>query len=382
MKQMPDNSVDAIVTDPPYGISFMSKKWDYDIPSVELFTEMLRVLKPGGHILCACGTKTQHRMAVNIEDAGFEIRDIVVWGYGSGFPKGRNIGNDIDAINGHSGEVVEVKKSGSRKNGMANKNGLTNGMWNPDRKEFNIKKPSSEEGKEWEGWNTELKPSLEFFTMARKPISEKTIAENVMKWGTGAINIEACRVGTEGGVKITNFQDGLVHRNAYNGSLRAGDSTTIPKGRFPANFIHDGSYEIMSLFPETNGAGSKNGFKPKLRQKNTFKEQEYRKGWVSCEDTKETYSAARYFYCAKASPSERDLGLSDTEKGNFHPTVKPLSLMRYLCRLITPPEGVVLDPFCGSGTTAMAAKMEGFNYIAIEREAEYIEIIKKRIAAV
>ena len=280
LASMPDACVDAVVTDPPYGLSFMGKGWDYQVPSVEIWEQCLRVLKPGGHLLAFAGTRTQHRMCVNIEDAGFEIRDMIAWVYGSGFPKSHNLKD------------------------------------------------------EWYGWGTALKPALEPITVARKPF-KGTVANNVLKHGTGAINIDGCRVN--------------------------GDA-----GRWPANLIHDGSNEV----------------------------------------TQPLNNAARFFYCAKASKKDREEGCEglpdknptfgaskgdglgrgisntrqDLPRKNTHPTVKPTDLMAYLCRLVTPPGGIVLDPFMGSGSTGKAAMQEGFNFVGIEREQNYFDIAEKRLA--
>ena len=290
MKTLDDNSVDAIVSDPPYGISFMSKKWDYDVPSVEVWQEAMRVLKPGGHALIACGTRTQHRMAVNIEDAGFEIRDVVSWIYGQGFPK---------SLNTH--------KKDSRC---------------PD------------------GWGTALKPACEFFTLARKPLSEKTVAANVLKWGTGGINIDGCRVAPTSDVSGWSKTGGKESENvAMAGKNYAREAKPDnSQGRFPANLVHDGSQEVLDLFPETKSG-----------------------------------SAARFFYCPKASKKDRG-------EGNTHPTVKPTALMTYLCRLITPTGGTVLDPYMGSGSTGKAAVSEGFDFIGCEIDPDYYEIACAMIA--
>lgn len=282
-----DNSVDAVITDPPYGLTtnkkggsgvasvnlkspagrarvgtgngaggFMGHKWDSDVPSVETWAECLRVLKPGGYLLAFASTRTQHRMASRIEDAGFEIRDMIAWVYGQGFPKSRN--------------------------------------------------------GEWGG--TALKPAMEPITVARKPLVG-TAEQNWRRYGTGALNIDECRVGVE------------MHGGAQ------AEPTYV--GRWPANLIHDGGDEVLAAFP---AAGS----------------------------------AARFFYCAKASKADR-------EEGNAHPTVKPTDLMRYLCRLVTPRGGIVLDPFTGSGSTGKAAVLEGFDFIGIEREVQYVEIARRRI---
>jgi len=294
MKEMDDNSVDAIITDPPYGLSFMGKKWDYDVPSVEIWREVFRVLKSGGHLLSFAGSRTYHRLAINVEDAGFEIRDQIMWVYGSGFPKSHNIA----------------------KNGG---------------------------GEEWEGWGTALKPAHEPIVLARKPLIG-TIVEIVLEHGTGGLNIDGCRVETDeklvaGGNLVSHSAD--ERTGAALGMFQQGTENTFvqnPKGRFPANFIHDGSDEVVSLFPE---------------------------------------ESSRFFYCAKASKQEKHLGLDEL---NIHPTVKPVDLMKYLCRLITPPNGIVLDPFMGSGTTGIAATQEGFNFIGIEMNDEYIQIANHRIS--
>ena len=317
MQAMPDNSVDSIVTDPPYGISFMAKKWDYDVPGVEVWKEAMRVLKPGGHALIACGTRTQHRMVVNIEDAGFEVRDVVSWIYGSGFPKSLNIHKKDERC--------------------------------PD------------------GWGTALKPACEFFTLCRKPLSEKTIAANVLKWGTGGINIDGCRVGTE---EDCSRKKSLVKDTAAGfgkGANMGGNGHD--EGRFPANLIHDGSQEVLELFPETK-SGKMNSI-TKGQDPETFNTygKQYVRHVVSNGDSG---SAARFFYCAKASKKDRD-------EGNNHPTVKPTALMSYLCRLITPTGGVVLDPYMGSGSTGKAAVKEGFSFVGCELDEDYYNIAKARI---
>ena len=402
LRAMPDCSVDAVVTDPPYGLSFMGKKWDYDVPSVDVWAECLRVLKPGGHLLAFAGTRTQHRMAVRIEDAGFEIRDMIAWVYGSGFPKSLDVSKAIDKNNGEVGrllrftewmrttgltskqideatetnmgghyltaksqpaiptrrlwsklrplcgqvpdwvdelvERIEAEREvvGTKTAGMGS--GNTFGMLQSEgdnanaNKTLDITAPSTDAAKQWQGWGTALKPALEPITVARKPLIG-TVAENVLQHGTGAINVDGGRV--EG-------------------------------GRWPANFIHDGSEEVTDLLKDS----------------------------------------ARFFYCAKTSKRDRDEGCEGMElvthqsgmggampidddgnardrfkaqSRNHHPTVKPTDLMRYLCRLVTPLNGIVLDPFMGSGSTGKAAALEGFSFIGIEREAEYVTIAQARI---
>jgi len=314
MQGLEDNTIDSIVTDPPYGLSFMGKDWDHGIPGVVFWQEALRIAKPGCHLLAFGGTRTFHRLAVAIEDAGWDIRDTLMWVYGSGFPKSHNLKG------------------------------------------------------EWQGYGTALKPAWEPVIVARKPL-EGTVVNNVLKWGTGALNIDGCRVplngdkpysypngsgGSHGPVPIRSHYDNPVYGN--------------PQGRFPANLIHDGSDAVVSGFPN---------------------------------DT------SRFFYCAKASKSERNMGCEGLEErkrdasrhvgqpsmnggdgnpynrgakplANNHPTVKPLALMRYLCRLVTPPDGVVLDPFCGSGSTLVGALQEGFRYIGIEKDPDYVNIAYAR----
>ena len=338
LKKLSDCSVDSVVTDPPYGLSFMGKKWDYDVPSVEVWKECLRVLKPGGHLLAFAGTRTQHRMAVRIEDAGFEIRDMIAWVYGSGFPKSHNLKG------------------------------------------------------EWQGWGTALKPALEPITVARKPLGEKTVAANVLTHGTGGINVDGCRVGTDEALgRLNNLPSTFNHKNT---TPLVDNSRGL--GRWPANLTHDGSKEVVGLFPQTtSGSGDKHG-----RKKSTFCASTDWEAFKGTSSGGDSGSAARFFYCAKASKRDRDGGCENlsarnnmrvngpreseeakhaTKRSNHHPTVKPTDLMAYLCRLVTPPGGVVLDPFMGSGSTGKAAVLEGFQFIGIEREESYMEIAEARV---
>ena len=364
MKQLDDNSVDSICCDPPYGISFMAKKWDYDVPSVEVWKEAMRVLKPGGHALIACGTRTQHRMVCNIEDAGFEIRDVVSWIYGSGFPKSLNISKAIDKAAGAEREVVgRQKRDAGSKSAHAFKSSRS--------LEFDITAPATDEAKQWDGWGTALKPSVEFFTLCRKPLSESTVAKNVLKWGTGGINIDGCRVGTETRTCEYNIGRNMKKVDGWNShNLKSITKTT--QGRFPANLIHDGSQEVLDLFPETKSGKMKQ--KIEGGQFNVFGKQYPR----DVETIGDSGSAARFFYCPKASKKDRNEGLLEGETST-HPTVKPTSLMSYLCRLITPTGGTVLDPYMGSGSTGKAAVREGFSFIGIELDPDYYEICKARV---
>lgn len=393
LKTLPDNSIDAVVTDPPYGLSFMGKKWDYDVPSQEIWEECLRVLKPGGYLLSFAGTRTQHRMAVRIEDAGFEIRDMIAWIYGSGFPKSLNIGKAVDKIQGNAREWIsenpnkaseeaEIASAGKSQSGRTTHSDITKG------------------NSEWEGWGTALKPALEPITVARKPI-EGNVAQNCLKWGVGGINIDGCRVGTEAhtvhGKEPGNFQPGSgeTHRD-YHEVL----------GRFPANLIHDGSDEVVGLFPQTGGGH--------WSYKQKKGEGVLQLGLNDLEDKgsdNNKGSAARFFYCAKASKSERNRGCEDMEdkapayeshRANYatthgietpfagtgrsgkdfknnHPTVKPIALMEYLVKLVSKEGHTVLDPFMGSGSTGIACKKLDREFIGIEKEPDYIEIAKRRI---
>jgi site-specific DNA-methyltransferase (adenine-specific) len=379
MRTLPDCSVDAVVTDPPYGLAFMGKRWDYDVPSVEIWAECLRVLKPGGHLLAFAGTRTQHRMAVRIEDAGFEIRDLIAWVYGSGFPKSLDVSKAIDKAAGAEREVVGSRKltGTARIKGQA-AYGATSGRSEDayqDGSEINdtlpLTAPATPEAQQWEGWGTALKPALEPITVARKPLIG-TVAANVLAHGTGGINVDGCRVAASDGYTENAVTQGVnMAQTSYDPRQVRRTFEPSTSGRWPANLIHDGSDEVVRLFPQTTGGSS--GPRVATRERS--------KGWcnpspgdgvAAIDSYGDTGSAARFFYTAKASRDDR----SD---GNTHPTVKPTDLMRYLCRLVTPPGGVVLDPFMGSGSTGKAAMLEGFEFIGIEREVQYHAIAERRI---
>jgi len=377
LRSLPDNSVDAIVTDPPYGLGkepdalamlqdwletghhdlfgrgFMGKEWDGFVPQPVQWRECLRVLKPGGHVLAFAGTRTQDLMALGLRLAGFEIRDLLAWLYGSGFPKSHNLNDD------------------------------------------------------WEGFGTALKPALEPITLARKPL-EGTIQQTVLKWHTGALNIDACRVHSHDseGYEYTGqrLEPGAVQNKEGTTHLENVLFTGKTKdGRWPANVIHDGSDEVLAAFPEAGGARAPvtgleptaNGFSGSVKYGGMI-------GRIASANPRKdaTTSAARFFYCAKTSKTDRNEGcdhLPDKEwaddgaciperakrpfnpSKNNHPTVKPTALMRYLCKLITPPGGIVLDPFLGSGSTGKAARLEGFRFIGIEKEQEYLTIAQARV---
>ena len=310
LRTMPDCSVDAVVTDPPYGLSFMGKRWDYDVPSTEIWAECLRVLKPGGYLLAFAGTRTQHRMAVRIEDAGFEIRDMLAWMYGSGFPKSHNLDG------------------------------------------------------EHQGWGTALKPAMEPITMARKPF-KATVAQNVQEWGTGAINIDGCRIPCDELRPNIISTAALPVKNALGGSLNGSKKDGMTDSpRWPANVMHDGSAEIL----QGMGEAARFFYTPK-----------------ACKDDRddgcEMMDAKQYSHDGRDKAIENAYQRNDSQARNFHPTVKPTDLMRYLCRMVTPTGGIVLDPFTGSGSTGRGAVLEGFRFIGCEMDADYIEIAKARILA-
>ncbi len=373
MKGMPDNALDAIVTDSPYGISFMGKKWDYNVPGIEIWKECLRVLKPGGHLLSFAGTRTHHRMCVNIEDAGFEIRDMIAWVYGSGFPKSMDISKAIDKMAGVERKILYIDKSIARKDG---RKGESLGKQQGQTGKVTI--PYTPEAEQWEGWGTALKPAMEPITIARKPLSEKTVATNVLKWGTGGINIDGCRIDLIGIENHnTEAKSGLGNNVFGKYANTPKKKTDLPrynnKGRFPANFIHDGDQLVLDLFPESKGQQGdvKGTEKSRTGGPGTNCYRKYER-IPAAKKRGDAGSAARFFYCAKSSKSERG-------EGNIHPTVKPLKLMQYLCRLITPPDGIIYDPFAGSGTTLIAAAIEGFQFIGSEMEENYCEIYKQRM---
>ena len=367
MKELPDNSVDSIVTDPPYGLSFMGKHWDKGVPSAEIWAEALRVLKPGGHLLVFAGTRTQHRMAVNIEDAGFEIRDMIAWVYGSGFPKSLDVSKQIDKAAGAEREIsgAAVYADGRTKNNSGTaKSGYSGGLTAEGAGIRMKTDPATEAAKQWDGWGTALKPALEPITVARKPF-KGTVAANVLEHGTGALNIDGCRVGTD---LVTTFRPAATGDGKVCGKFSGGASTSHI-GRWPANLIHDGSDEVVGLFPHTKSGT----LTPDMNVKPSS-------GWsggsqadrVKTSFTANEGSAARFFYCAKASKKDRGAD-------NTHPTVKPTDLMRYLCRLVTPPNGIVVDPFMGSGSTGKAAVLDGFSFVGIELEPESFDIASERI---
>jgi DNA modification methylase len=459
MKAMPDNSVDSIVTDPPYELGFMGKSWDASgiAFNVEVWREALRVIKPGGHLIAFSGSRTYHRMAVAIEDAGFQIRDQIMWVYGSGFPKSHNISKGIDKNNGETGRLLKftnwMRTTGLKAKQLDEATGTNMGghylttasqpaiptveLWQKirplvadvpewvdelvDRIEAerkvvgkyetdmgglggerlgeaggNITAPATAAAQQWDGWGTALKPAHEPMVLARKPL-EGTVANNVLTFGTGGLNIDESRVDGEL-IETTNG-----NANAIYGDLSANGGQSWKshnQGRFPANFIHDGSDEVVALFPTVKGATSRTPAGDASIDNAMFGG-----GFAGpVYDDGLNTSAARFFYCAKASKRDRNEGLDGFEakrdhdgrkdggvggdnprnrtnnaKLNHHPTVKPTTLMQYLVRLVTPPNGIVLDPFMGSGSTGKACAYEDFDFIGIDQSAEYVAIAQARI---
>ena len=382
MNAMPPESIDAIVTDPPYGLGFMGKKWDDLPPSLEWAEACYRVLKPGGHIAAFGGTRTWHRLAVAIEDAGFEMRDSLAWLYGSGFPKSHDVGKAIDKLAGAEREVVgTARRSQNRSEGWDRPwmREQMESLGGSGMAEHAITAPATPEAVQWDGWGTALKPAFEPIVLARKPLAEKTVARNVLAYGTGAINVDACRIGLKDDETAEALQarSGGVRgfRDKYVGGV---DRIPIPptdmsRGRWPANVLLDQhtaqavdqqSGNLHTQDPATRASRSK---RAGVTQMGTGKSVEY-------DDRGGPSGASRFFYVAKAPKSERP-----NVDGVQHPTVKPLAIMRWLIRLVTPPGGTVLDPYAGSGTTIEAALIEGFDPVGIEMETDYLPLIQHRI---
>lgn len=422
MRTLEADSVDAIVTDPPYGLEFMGKDWDgfgtplgFQTWTEQWAREALRVLKPGGHLLAFGGTRMYHRLAAGIEDAGFEIRDTLMWLYGSGFPKSLDVSKAIDKAAGAEREVVGLSenRSGIGQHGTRD----DGGNWGVEARKVNITAPSTEAAKKWQGWGTALKPAVEPIVLARKPLIG-TVAENVLTHGTGALNIQASRIASTDGYE--KQWDAPISTNISAGSyIPDGRKHTVDlsanktSGRWPANILLDEA--AAALLDEQSGVSKSGvaGLHHRDGNANVYGGNSLLSSKTTHRGTTEfgdTGGASRFFYVAKASRSERNKGLEGlperkseynagglgrptsvekcsgdgvnaTTGRNIHPTVKPVQLMRYLIRLVTPKGGTVLDPFLGSGTTAVAAIEEGVAWIGCEREPEYLEIIEARVAA-
>lgn len=432
LKKIPDNFIDAVVTDPPYGLSkepdiaevmrhwingddynhsgkgFMGKTWDSFVPGPSVWKEVLRVLKPGGYAAVFAGTRTQDLMSIALRFAGFEIRDTIMWVYGSGFPKSLDVSKALDRKLGATRKVIDKKTTKS--GGMARlmKTNVEQGFRPTDYYEetgniFEITEPASDIARKYSGYGTALKPAYEPIIIARKPLIG-TVAENVLEYGTGGINIDGCRVPVDETADAS--QTRTMNRNKRENNDGWGMSTVtgdVPQvvgenGRWPANIIHDGNKEVLAGFPITKPSKPHAGDGKPLDTRN--------QGWgfkrMPSALSDGGGSAARFFYCAKTTQKDRNEGLEElelkqyshdgrnkpidnayqrnsSEAKNHHPTVKPTVLMRYLIRLVTPPDGTVLDPFMGSGSTGKAAVMEGFGFVGIEKEEEYVNIARSRI---
>lgn len=454
LKEFPDNHFDSIVTDPPYGLGdepdvvevlkdwldkgfhevksvggFMNMAWDSFVPQPAFWKEAIRVLKPGGHVLSFFGDRTYDWGVMAMRFAGFEIRTTLTWLYGSGFPKALDVSKAIDEHFGAERKILATGTSGA----MMNSDGKNSRPYHEDnrnddgRLEFHITESATPEAKAWEGWKTNLKPAVELIALARKPL-DGTVAENILKWGVGALNIDACRIElTEGddprlgGKGEWQTDQGLV-KNVYSGGFVGRPVQSSPLGRFPSNVIvdQDAAAMIDQQAPSTGGLAPVS--KGHIANNNGIYGDFASKG----DDGRSFYNdmggASRFFYCPKASASERNAGLEklvkekkighnrfdkcavcggyilqnqnrpsackcevpvradNTLKGNIHPTVKPIALMQYLIRLVTPKGGLLLDPFGGSGTTGCAAELEETGYVMIEQEMDYVEISEMRCA--
>lgn len=433
LRTLPDCSIDAVVTDPPAGISFMNQEWDHHKGGrrqwvawmTEVATECLRVLKPGGHALVWAIPRTSHWTGTAWEDAGFEVRDKIYHMFSQGFPKSTDVSKAIDRKAGATRKVVGtyVAPDGSKRDPKnRNKRDCYNGY--TGESSFDITAPATPEAAQWDGWGTALKPAVEEWWLFRKPISESTVTENVLRWGTGAINIDGCRVKGE-----INTSTPYLYRGNNGNSMGAaserlrtnGSGTTHPQGRHPAHLVHDGSAEVVACFPVTMSGGpaktrSRDGVfwkgkKPRADHPDTYNGGDHGSAarcFQSVPWSADDIEALRLVYCPKASRKDREMGCEAIEaketgtyaqdewsrnnmggtpgvqrapRHNHHNTVKPTALMCYLVRLVTPFGGVVLDPFMGSGSTGKAAMIEGMRFIGIEREDDYMEIARARIEA-
>jgi site-specific DNA-methyltransferase (adenine-specific) len=415
MPNLPEAFFDSVVCDPPYGLSFMGKDWDHGIPGPHFWREALRVAKPGSYLVAFGGTRTFHRLTCAIEDAGWEIRDCLMWLYGSGFPKSLDVSKAIDKSAGAERPVIGTWRprgtARPKADGRGGYRGKTAGIGSHAdafNGELSITGPATDAAKQWEGWGTALKPAWEPIILARKPLIG-TVAANVLEYGTGGINIDGCRIGlmTEKEIARSGASTG-----GYSGGLKPVDwkrSGRQPKGRWPANVMLDEAAARVldaqtGILKSGDWCGQPTGGTRTSGNKIYGKKRSlpyFYKG--------DSGGASRFFYCAKASRREREYGCDDlplnspgetvgrvdeslgtkspragagrtSGSRNHHPTVKPVALMRWLCRLVTPPGGVVLDPFMGSGSTGIAANQEDFDFVGIELCAEYVEIARKRLA--
>lgn len=412
LKKIPDSSIEAVCTDPPYGLSkqpdiaevmqhwlndktyehksngFMGKSWDSFVPGPEYWREVYRVLKPGGHAAIFAGSRTQDLMSIALRFAGFEIRETIMWVYSQGFPKSHNISKSIDKTLGAEREVIGVKSRGTKgfednlyAKADANKNNTKVFGYGTEE----LTAPATDQAKQWQGWGSALKPAYEPVILVRKPL-EGTIAQNVLKWGCGGINIDECRVELANEADKAQFEfnhavgtrlpeeyaDKKLGLHDGGWMQQVGEKET-PTGRWPANICHDGSDEVVEMFP-TSGSGNGKGAYNYAGREYDNKDTSMFNGDKpqAPSNYNETGSAARFFYSSKATKKDRG-------EGNTHPTVKPVRLMEWLVKMITPAKGKCLDPFMGSGSTGIAAIRTGRKFIGIEMDEGYFQIAKKRI---
>lgn len=384
---LPDNSVHAVVTDPPYGLAFMGKSWDdFDPKEYQEFSEewaraVDRVLRPGGHLLAFSGSRTHHRAFTGIEDAGYTLRDTITWHYGSGFPKGTALDKQIDKRNDaiDDRETVDQQHGNGIEPGHGNFVNNQNADWNEDG--FEVTEPATDAAKRWEGFSTQLKPATEFVALARSELSEDTIVDNVLEWGAGALNIDGCRIGTE-----ENLRAGSNKRDEANVIGERHDPNAFDRddyeyeqaedGRYPANVAFDKSEaERLDGRNDKSEANVRRGEDGGFGRGNVYGNDDHN-GLDPERGFDDSGGPSRYFYTSKASKSERT---QDGTIDNPHPTVKPVDLMEWLVKLVTREEHVVLDPFAGSGTTLMACKNTGRQFVGIERDELYADIARQRV---
>jgi site-specific DNA-methyltransferase (adenine-specific) len=461
LKLFPDNHFDSIVTDPPYGLGkepnaeqlmkdwidkgfheikgggFMGKEWDAFVPQPIFWKEVFRVLKHGGYVVSFFGTRTYDWGVMSMRFAGFEVRDCIQWLYGSGFPKSHNISKAIDKMYGAEREIIGEKIRGDVQKAKEKGSGYLSDPANKNnQKQFGygielITKASTEQAKQWDGWGTALKPANEPIVLARKPLEKGlTVAENVLKWGVGAINIDDCRINFKNEADYKESTEKNQHENfgtkpMTNNNIYGDYSMVQPKnykpeGRFPANIIlgcycenennHNEDCPIRVIDEQSGETKSKKSERGNIVDNNIFGKYNLQDNTIRGHN--DMGGASRFFYVAKASKSEREKGLSDfeikkenlqgldtrgrtllredgtktlasnftpSERANNHPTVKPIKLMQYLVKLVTPPNGIVLDPFCGSGTTGIACKIDGFQFVGIDQDLDYCKIAEARI---
>jgi len=411
LKKFPDNSIEAVCTDPPYGLSkqpdiaevmqhwingdtyehksngFMGKSWDSFVPGPEYWREVLRVLKPGGHAVVFAGSRTQDLMSIALRFAGFEIRETLMYLYGSGMPKSHAVVKAIDKCLGAEREVIGIRKHPTLKDTSKidrQGNHQFNGT-NTIKDEWELTAPATDQAKQWQGWGSALKPAYEPIILVRKPL-EGTIAQNVLKWGCGGINIDECRVelANEADKAQFEFNHAVGTRlpeeyaekklGLHDGGWmqQVGEKET-PTGRWPANICHDGSDEVVAMFPYSGSGNGKGAYNYAGREYNNKDTSMFNGDKPQAPSNyNETGSAARFFYSSKATKKDRG-------EGNTHPTVKPVKLMEWLVKMVTPKNGKCLDPFMGSGSTGVAAVNTGRKFIGIEMDSGYYQIAQKRI---